>query len=141
MTVTIEEISGKKHTVVWHGEVCNIFGAYLFKAHCGYLSFACAPDEDVGEHLATALPALPRYPKAEDAWLLHLYAAHGIAPHITNGDGYRGSFVGLLEDRWSIIGSQPYGDSLYTLTIVNSEITHATYNGERVEIAIEETNK
>lgn len=76
--VTIETISGKQYTVVWHGKA---------EAHSEWIQMASGlamvtrtvASPYVGyDHIATALPALPRYPKPEQARLLYRYMAEGI---------------------------------------------------------------
>ena len=119
--ITVETINRKKYTVVWHEEktwesdnsdpVINI-PLRVSKALIG---------QNTGVHVATILPALPRHPKPEHAPLLHRYAAEGLT---LMADGkYYPEPIEVLSDkirRW------------------NWEITHATHNGERVEIAIED---
>lgn len=80
--ITIEEINGKKYTVIWHqdsiateklnelldnGEIKELEtsqGAIIIASHNGYI--------------ATALPAILEHPTVNDASLIFLYAAHGL---------------------------------------------------------------
>jgi hypothetical protein len=91
MKTTIEEINGVKHTVVWHSDMrigywinCGLF-------YVKTLSHVEIKDEEPNsvsqKHVATALPALPRNPTADDAELLHFYAAHGLTATYEHEDG------------------------------------------------------
>ena len=82
MKVTIEKIGLQKHTVVWYHaqeyDYRELFealclGIYDCLDGCFYLNH-----DDL--HVATALPALPRYPQPEDAKLLYRYMAEGLIP-------------------------------------------------------------
>lgn len=100
MKTSIEEINGKKYTVVWYWNTLRTFEQTL---RDGSIIFGDA----LGDHIATALPALPRNPKPEDAPLLYRYAAEGIwAQIVDHGDKsvkdwpQRGEFTQLHPDLW-----------------------------------------
>lgn len=127
--ITTEEINGQKMTVVWHTDKFRLW------AHIGRdvgIDWKQGVDgccywfsQEPAYCIATALPALPRNPKPEDAKLLYRYMAEGIALRTIVDKKYKQSgallFLALeLESRSQI------------------EITHATFEGERVEVAIKE---
>jgi len=114
--ITIETNSeGKQHTVVWHKDECPTLTVYC---NDGGMLF-CHRD---GTHIATALPALPRHPKREDAGLLYRYMAEGMRIYMQSKYNTDGWIFAVAESH-----------IMEGLT----EITHATFNGCRVEIAIE----
>ena len=118
--ITIETIEGKQYTVVWrdafewndrNARYRDMSKQIWFRGAGGYLMNATA----------TALPALPRYPKPEHAGLLHLYAANGFVIHFTDD---------IFCAQWS-------NPSILNNN-VDFEITHATTEtGERADVAIE----
>lgn len=119
MSVTIEEINGKKMTVVWHDY------AYISSdwkrldrriSWCGCVLFF-----NGGHPIATELPALPWHPRPEDAPLLYRYMAEGVEP----------IFNGWREARLMVDISEHWD---------SDKITHAIMNRERVEIAIQEND-
>lgn len=131
MEVTIEQIEGKPHTVVWHSPIlkCETLGRRF--ANLRNNTLAIFRDADCLEHIATALPALPRYPQSHpDSTRRHprnteemdrlkaLYRAHGLLVI-----GYEKNHGGGLR----------YIQEL-------GEIAHAidSATGERVSIAITE---
>jgi hypothetical protein len=150
MKTTIETIKGKPYTVVWHMPTYADDG---FKAQDGEVMFAMPlggyvlANIDCKEVLATALPALPKHPTAEDAALLYLYAAHGLYPVFTDTrhlhlpeDERQYPFLTLYDAE---IHREDYSDTrsgvVGTAIDAHDEITHAvTASGERVEIAIKE---
>lgn len=74
--VTIETINGRQYTVVWHdGKAFKWSGDYR-PLHDGSLILSNLFSRT--HHIATAIPALPRYPKPEHARLLYRYMAEGI---------------------------------------------------------------
>ena len=74
--------------------------------------------------VVTILPALPRHPKPEHAPLLYRYMAEGL--EVCGGNyGYVERYSYNLDGLLRAIHGH-----------VDTEITHAIYNGERVEIAI-----
>jgi hypothetical protein len=81
-------------------------------------------------HIATALPALPRNPKPEDARLLYRYMAEGIYPKGARLGGIQISSGELVERCLDEEHSKNIG----------LEITGAidSKTGERVEIAIKD---
>lgn len=125
--ITVETIQGKPYTVVWRepeiypcdaddtGWIDGVSNGELF----GQDAYA---DDYIA--IATALPALPRHPKPEDAPLLYRYMAEGIVPMATEEDFHNGCDLSNL----AFIDSWRTGKGM--------KITHATHNGERVEIAI-----
>lgn len=139
--ITIETINGKPYTVVWHElQYCqHVFYFEREDCYCELNSGVIAAFNIVIEHgefvcnkhIATALPALPRYPKNDEATirLLHLYAVHGV------------KIWGLCKTcygTWEVMAEPCVDDD----TAISSsdgntieEITHATFNGERVDIA------
>lgn len=129
MKTTIEEINGEPMTVVWNSEACaNSISQGFKKCHLSEIIIAeGAQYMVVGSGVfATALPALPRHPKPEDAPLLYRYMAEGIVPMIKHG---------LHEDDYNPVTlyTDPEGNFCNKLM---REITHATHNGERVEVVI-----
>ncbi len=143
--ITIEEIQGRKYTVIrkpfdaeWVREQLAIgmpvwiekraFSSYSEKWHTD-AQLLCNEDslnkivrfEKDGSHEVLCskaiLPPLPRKPKPSDAWLLHLYAAHGVIAYSDDADFMTCLFLA--------------GGNMQT-------ITHALHNGERVDVAIEE---
>jgi hypothetical protein len=130
MKITIEEINGVKHTVVWHDtdkvapfDVGDKRGIQFTMQHnTGVIAISTLRYD----WIATALPPLPRQPTAKDAALLHAYAAHELDVHGTYYDAF------VLRDGEA--------DGLLILRLIHVArkvtITHATHNGERVEIAI-----
>lgn len=84
MKTTIEEINGVQHTFItvddadeweylesdriqdWQGVYIFMQGKYLHPLPAGAYV------------IGYALPPVPRSPMLSDAWLLHLYAAHGL---------------------------------------------------------------
>lgn len=136
MKVSIEEIEGVKHTVVYHGE--KRLG-YWRPLNSGYIKHLCHVEiKDNGEHeasdihVATALSPLPRNPTADDARLLHLYAAHGL--------DVCGFYFSPLADDHNKLNSTKDIINITTCDVLDltiTVITHATNKqGERVGVAI-----
>ena len=130
MTPTIETIDGKPYTVVWHSKPLPIQQGlddgmlFLVETSHGYELCVIVgyPDDTVDRgSIATALPPLPRYPTFKDAALLYRYMAEGASICCSIGGE---EDVPLLH--------------AHGLKYFIVEITHATLNGERVEVAIEE---
>lgn len=117
MKVTKEMIYDREHTVVWKGD--RSFD--LENIVCGTLTTPCGivvyTPRTYGEHdhLATALPPLPKHPKPEHVRLFNLYHEHGIA---LNG---------------SISGSCKHTG---TFVFVAIESAYIIDTGEQVEVAI-----
>jgi hypothetical protein len=163
---TIEEINGRKCTVIrkpfdaeWVKEQLDMGIPIIGEDLCGdrfriiencYGSdkWIKAYDEDNStydsmtydqfNYIITTLPALPRYPKPEDAPLLYRYMAEGIVPVLVDKSGYNGGFIGFcaISNTQTLLVKHSDGQPI---TIhMEAEITHATMDGERVEIAIEE---
>ena len=107
------------------GESVSYFGAY-----------DCFAEEDI-KHTLTILPALPRKPTPEDAPLLYRYASEGLMVMIKTEGCYSDDYgIPDEEDRWE----EEYEFNSPLINVGEpQEITHATLNGERVEIAIEES--
>lgn len=149
--ISIEEINGKKCTVIrkdfdaeWVKEQLSMGNAVLAETW-GLTNFmvvglkddmymsidksyetifdAEEVSHDRFKHTITILPALPRHPKPEDAPLLCRYMAEGLELYFS-WDTSKGII-------WRVGGF-----SIDQVINHNSEITHATLNGERVEIAI-----
>lgn len=81
MKTSIEEINGRKCTVVWHdcfsGEVeLAMKRGYWKPLNCGFVLH----NPQNGNCDAIALPALPRHPKPEDAPKLMRCIAEGLRP-------------------------------------------------------------
>lgn len=110
MKTTIEIIDGVPHTVIWYIEPDFWDLSEFIGVDKTGVTRGYTKQGDI-EYVA--LPALPRNPRPEDAPLLHMYAAHGLVVQMTGA-----------------ISAYPFGISH------NSEITHCTHNGERVEVAI-----
>jgi len=142
MTITIETINGVEYTVVWHNdnyEYRGLDSAYYTRddgtrviSNIGWLSyedslFAISSSSSI---IATARPALPRYPKPEDAPLLYRYKAENIDPQFQKEINGRNITLGFLE---YIEGRYHDGEGF--------EITHAKHNGKRVNIAIRENER
>lgn len=72
--ITVEEIDGEQYTVIWSD--LPYVAAYLDWTDTNLGKVAVHGRSD--SWLATALPALPRRPKPEDARLLYRYASEGI---------------------------------------------------------------
>ena len=117
--ITKETINGAEFTVVWHkGYIDRECFLSPVVADYGFIFPVYDKIESNKRSLeATALPALPRNPKPEDAPLLYRYMAEGITP-VCN---YEGDLIDAIYKQWPHL-----------------EITHAidSQTGERVEIAI-----
>jgi len=121
--ITIEEIKGKKYTVVWHA---NMSKNYM-RSELTWLPLknGCLINYpwEAATQIATALPALPRNPKPSDAALIWRYMAEGILPMLRGVDTFYPAFF-AVDDK----GLWDAGETI--------KISHATHNGERVKIAI-----
>lgn len=132
--ITIETINGKKYTVVWH---VNMSDNYKRRELTWMpLKNGCLINHLWGitleaTHIATALSALPRQPKPEDAPLLYLYMSEGIAIAMKWGKSVSAIFCHQRQL------DEHYDDE-------NAEICDAYFrpdykeNGNPCEIAIEE---
>lgn len=134
--ITIEQIEGRPHTVVWHGYTPKggVLGRRFTTLFGGI--YAVFMDSDCLDHIATALPPLPRNPKPKDAPRLHLYAAHGIGVYLATeefglSDPTIARFIGRFDNWWCVEGGG------VTMSFSKCRIRHAIHNRERVEIAIE----
>lgn len=78
MKTSIETINGKLCTVIWHDYIPNksTLGRRFAELYGDVRVFFM--DADCLRQIATALPALPRHPKPEDAKLLWRYMAEGM---------------------------------------------------------------
>ena len=79
-TFTIENINGADYTVVWckYAYADSYYIAeddFYVTDNLGVKTIICRIDDS---YVATALPALPRKPKAEDAPLLYRYMSDGV---------------------------------------------------------------
>lgn len=126
MKTTIENINGKQYTMIHHTRH-SALGRRFAPLNNGVLEFF--KDADCTQHVATALPPLPRHPTKENVALLHLYAAHGVELDFEKVSDRTWSlgFCAWLAD---FFGNKGWKTETY-------EITHAIYNGERVEVAME----
>jgi hypothetical protein len=132
---TTENINGELMTVVWHSPtIKSVIGRRFVRLESGVKEFFAGAD--CLHHIATALPALSRNPKPEDAAemealtrLFSEYRAKGLMPQASiNTIGRDGGFFMRIS---------PFRMLNETC---DAEITHAinTKTGERVEIAIKE---
>jgi hypothetical protein len=130
MKTTIEEIAGKKYTVVWHGSHTSFFDED-HHAFCDWIDLnnGVVVYLSNNEHIATALPALPRKPKPEDARLLHLYAAHGITPM-----GKRGAIYPARTYRDDATIVEENDEEIYLIDIETIDATDS--EGNCVKVAI-----
>ncbi len=133
MSVTIETINGKPHTVVWRGVMPEVYSENQHRrwptTH-GYI----LQDADFNR-VATALRAVPLNADVRrDERLWHAYAAEGL--HIRGkffsegGDiDYEDEII-TFEEKWC------EGCSVFCEPV--EIITHAIFENEHVEIAIRE---
>jgi len=135
MKITIEEIYGVNHTVVFHRD-CPKYNIRDRRVTClkdGSICFFV--DAECMTHVATALPPLPRHPRTiNDARLMELYKSHGLRIFgrcITAYESWDVEFSYYSEEDDMPEFCATDGNGI-------SENTHAMYNGERVEIAIRE---
>jgi len=153
MKVTIEEINNKQCTVIrkpfdaeWMKEQLGMWQPVRVEYRDGYCFTYTIPDGggfELHTHLIrkhgepintlTILPALPKHPKPEDAPLLYRYMAEGIEVHAD--DSYMDEEVCFRGVARGIEKFILCGDGFINRQF-EFEITHATLNGERVEIAI-----
>lgn len=125
MKITIETIKGRKCTVIWHVPREPDGIDWPKKLRVGYV----IRHNQTSEHVATVLPALPRHPKPEHAPLLYRYMAEGIEP------------MGESVEMQGNIVRFPAEHPIHCTVMIGlgcGKITHAIFNGERVEIAIED---
>lgn len=124
MKTSIEQINGQPYTVVWHtkivrntAQITDPDWCLLMDNHSGDWTIYEANDYS---HIATALPALPKHPKTEDAPLLYRYMAEGVM--------CRGKCFDLFGD---------VQENVLIFPQMESEITHAiTPEGNRIEIPL-----
>lgn len=132
MQITIEEINGKKYTVVWvnadpsadfpfYRAMRHKHGVQTYHTYCGTL-------------LCTALPALPRRPKPEHAPLLHRYMAEGIEIQITDNETLSGEFICFDGEHCLTMDGIDFSE----IQIKDCVIYNATVDNCPVEIAIED---
>jgi hypothetical protein len=138
MAITITDINGVNHTVVWHDGTAGKWNGDYRRLHDG--KWLLWHSFNRNHHTATALPPLPRHLTAKDAPLLHAYAAQGLVPVLTLAAHYmRPTCLFIGELAGGVVVSAPDCDKeSYPLFVAWEavEIAHAMYNGERVEIAI-----
>lgn len=165
MQVSVETINDKLMTVVWYGSLgfqCKSLGISdnnWKTLHNGVkiaLSTQIEPEYGKQIHFATALPPLPRNPTADDAWLLYLYASHGLVPFMKEDKWRKGYFVGTIAECSTQVGTLMVQEAshgrdesdpdevfpdriIYSLREGKTKITHCTDNqGNRVDVAIKE---
>lgn len=143
MKTSVDTINGEPFTFIWHYEP-EAQGIHMQLHNGAYILVDLER-----KHCASALPALPRHPTAEDVELLHLYAAHGLRifgtlsdlPAITGHEG-RCEFIPIAdmvycdyEDRDAYEAMIECDNTDFEFTVTHA-INRAT--GERVDVAIRE---
>lgn len=90
---------------------------------------AYCTDRMLESYIITTLPPLPRNPTADDAWLLHLYASHGLY-----------AAFGIYQFAHIDDDGEVYVYGNAGLEMISSpETTHCVYKqGNRVDVAIKE---
>lgn len=89
MKTSIETINGELCTVVWRINEPDVSGFMQWATsqdqaqHWGKDQFTGCRYFFMEELALIALPALPKHPKPEHAWLLYRYMAEGLTPHST----------------------------------------------------------
>lgn len=143
MKVTTETIAGKQCTVIWHHELSDPHTKELIEMaqESPFKSWRETKNGNyiwmvsTGE-LATALPSLPSKPKPSDKYKLLAYMERGIEIHLQIGSCVSGVLLGIYMDDF-ILPSGFWSQHAYNDGEI--QITHATMNGERVNIAITES--
>ena len=134
MLVSVENIDGVKHTVIWYSEIDAHIICDEGWYDC-YLHKICIDGN--GKVIATALPPLPRNPNADDAKLLYAYVAYGLKVIFQHKDCIAhdmAEFVGF--DGLNILLLNFYGVFKYLDTY---KITHALdEQNNRIEIALKD---
>jgi hypothetical protein len=144
MQVTIEEINSELCTIIWsiapsQHDTCETL---VYPNKHGYQF----NDIDSERHVATALRALPRNPKPEDAALLYRYVSEGlilvgsngsgeffIQPHWNNADQWKAPNQMILE--YDSVTGDSYTGTEWGEVV---EITHAIDSeGNKINVAIE----
>lgn len=139
MKTSIETINGKLCTIVWHGynPIKNTIGRRFATLHGG--TFAVFKDADCLDHIATAIPALPRNPKPKDAPLLYRYASEGLMVWWTDNDEEKPRTCAWVINMHLVNYNQLVEHTNLTRRM---EITHAVDSeGNKVEVAINNNNK
>jgi hypothetical protein len=134
--VTVEKINGAEYTVVWHEDTeLGYWHPTYMGGHEKYLAHVnirgCDKDNQCRlRHIATALPALPRYPKPKD---IMKYYEHDLIIYGESETGDEGIVVAstVNDDCWLSTEGELFPDGMF-------KVTHANMNGERCEIAIKE---
>lgn len=142
MQVSVETIAGKLHTVIWYTNDVRVWEKQNWKATRGggYMAFFHGEDDD-SHHIATALPALQRHPKPEDAALLYRYASEGLTvcgeSIDNNGKNHLFCFVGSGSKGMYTEHNPPHDARVNLDWFRHYPVTHAIDStGQRVEIAI-----
>lgn len=123
---TIETINGQLYTVIWHGGKSHANNFKQIKIQEVIVLYS-----EYGSlqpmHIATALPAIPRYPRPKDAELLYRYMAEGIEP-----------WLYWLNKKGNMSVESSFIDPIWQSK--SGEITHAinSATGQRIEAAIED---
>ena len=132
--ITIEDIGGVPHTVIWHIDAYDWDTQKLDIDWLDQIDAVWFPSVFGREyyddckrpvHIATALPPLPRCLTPKHAPLLHLYAAHGLGIHACESYGDKSGDYNLMM-------------ILDELSRRGLETTHAIHadTGKRVDVAI-----
>jgi len=124
--ITIENINGQLMTVVWHRKVEPTWKTEWYKLQDCY---ALLHVKNTTYHIATALPPLPRNPTPDDAQLLYRYLSEGIqlmGKPLVSPEDFFNDDSDISYSHWPLV----------EILKAPTQITHATYNGQRVEIAI-----
>lgn len=131
---TIKTINGKLCTVIWHEKKPDgVNLEYSYTKHgC---EVYCSPPFSI-IHIATALFALPRHPKPEDAGLLYRYASEGIFPFVDGVLCVKSKIPCFVNGKVDCYISEK---SEHSETIAG--ITYAEDNqGNKIEVAIYEND-
>ena len=144
MKVSIEEINGKQYTVIRHMDLAWA-GKMDIEENVKWLelndgSLVQIEAIRVNAHFATALPALPKHLKPDEKTIRDFcaYRAAGIKLMETAKDGKEEvEFVGMLHNGRKSVNLISGGRAFGTGDVARFSMTHATYKGERVEIARE----
>lgn len=132
MKTTIENINGADYTVVWHD--VHPTDSHSFADSLIWVKLQMGWMASGTKHIATALPALPRHPKPEDAALLYRYMAEGIEVI------YRWVRDPEMKSAWTPICASDGMEYLDGMHVTEAtEFMRATdKDGNKIEVAINE---